>query len=598
MIVQTYERSDAWTSAAQFLQWFSVDPSRFLLRKSDSTAWQTVNSRLGHARVERVLQSRGTAGFFSRQWTSSLILDVDLHRAPAPWTINSSHLFRARDLLIRVFGVPSLYARTPRGLHMIYFLSEKRQATTLREWAAAQARQLDLGLCTLDIAPCHRRGIRIPALANCTTGDLETLGEATMRIYTAPDLRRQANHRGGGARRKAKLRESEIDLDGLAFRVGGSNQPYLHAITGLYRQGFSEEEASANLKKKFANDGYSGDLSNKSELERRVASSYQNFRRLNINISRKSQRNNSENAEIPEWILRAAMRSPFPQAQKERFVRFVSMLSSWQAFLLKEHRGDGTAYQQRCQMYPGHHRRSASGAIPLPSVLMRKEYQRYGNFITYLQEANYLRKVFPERRPFSIDTELAETIPGLCRYFVFEPATISSQGEPELYNIILVRATPVLLCELKRQHRARRPSVLRAKVLASLAKGVAIEDCIEEATGVTKKQIALLCSRDPDLRRTQVKNAEGKLVNVIHERRIDLAAEGFKVYRSGSKIVARGISDALLALRDELEPGETPTEARLRAMTEVILALESGAPALKRQFSTLFRRNREKQNHA
>lgn len=588
MIVDAYERSDVWTSPAKFFDWFSVDPSRFIIRSADDRSWNTVNRRLNYSLVERALHCQATVGFFSRKWTRCLILDVDLHSAPAPWSTHTEHLIRARDLLAQAFDQPSLFVRTPRGFHMIYFLNEKRHATTLRDWAAARASHLDLSPCTLDIAPSHSRGLRIPGLPNSRTGDFGIPGEALMRIYAAPDLRR----RGGAARTGRKSNQGKADLSRLSFRAGESNESYLRAVARLYREGVNEAEACEALTRKFASDGYAGDLSLGAELARRVASSYRNLRRKVIHSRAGTGKRRSP--EIPEWIWRVSLASPFKHPQKERFAEFLTMLHSWQSRLSDERRGDGDAHDRRCQVYPGHGRRSASGAIPLPSVLMRKAYQRYPLFTAYLQELGYLEQKFSERRPFHYDAELTETIPGLSRYFLFQPPTISSQGEPQSYcNIILVSATPALLCEMKQQQRVRRQSPLRTRVLACLINGFAPEDSIIEATGLTKKQITLLCSRDPDLRRTRFRRNNGSPVNVIHQRSLDWKAAGFIACRSNTDIVARGIGEALLALRDELEPGETPGEARLRAMTHMILASELADPALSRQFSVLFRRVRQ-----
>lgn len=586
MIVQTYERSDAWASPAKFFDWFSVDPSRFIMRSADDRSWNTVNRRLNYPLVERALQCQATVGFFSRKWTRCLILDVDLHSARAPWTTHPEHLIRARELLAEAFDQPSLFVRTPRGFHMIYFLSEKRHTSTLRNWAAARASQIDLSPCTLDIAPSHSRGLRIPGLANSRTGDFEIPGESLMRIYAAPDLRR----RGGTGRPGRKSNHGKANLSQLTFRAGESNETYLRAIARLYRQGVSEAEACETLAQKLVNDGYSGDLSRDAELVRRVASSYRNLSRKNFQGAASADR--ARKQEMPEWIWRVALSSPFKHPQKERFAEFLAMLHSWQSRLSDERRGDGDAYEERCQLYPGHGRRARSGAIPLPSVLMRRAYQRYPRFTAYLQELGYLEPMFAERRPFQHDSELSESVPGLCRYFTFKPATISSEGEPQSYcNIVVVSATPALLCEMKQRHTVPRQSLMRQRVLACLIDGYALEDDIIRGSkgNITKKQIALLCSRDPDLRRSAMRSKQGSPVPVIHLRTVKLEELGFRPHESNMSIVERGIRDALLLLRDEVIIPEQRS-ARLKAMTRLLLATELRNPAFGRQFSTLFQR--------
>ena len=588
MIVQSYERSDILASPEMFFAWFSVDRSRFIMRNRDDTSWNTVNGRLGYTLVERALQCQATVGFFSRKWTRCFILDVDLHRVADPWAMHAEHLICAREILTDAFAQPSLLVRTPRGFHMIYFLNEKRHATTLREWAATRIKSLDLRPCTIDIAPAHNRGLRISAIANCRTGSFEMPGESLMPVYCAPDLRRRAAR----SARKARTRSARrIDLQLITFRAGESNDAYLRAIAKLHREGMTEAEAIEILTEKFQADGYHGDLSLDAELERRVASSYRN-----LSLKRfTGQRNEvcAREESVPEWIWRVSLASPFKHAQKERFAQFLSMLYSWKGQLAKERSGDGDAHEQRSQFYPGHARRSKTGAIPLPSVLMRRAYQRYPRFTAYLTQLGLLEQMFAERRPFQNDPELMEAVPGLCRYFSLKHATNSSLAEPQsYYNTIIVPASPRLLREMKQRHRAPRQSNIRQRVLACLAGGCALEDDIVQASAgnISKKQLASLCSRDPNLRRTRVRTDSGEVRNVLHDRSTDLEAAGFVAYRTNTEIVERGLADALLAMRDELEWGEEPGLNRVRAKTRAILAPEMHSSSLQRQFNVLFSR--------
>ncbi len=546
--------------------------------------------------IESGLKGKKTVGFFSKNRTSVLIIDLDAH---ARETEISSKLRIATKSISTQLGMePSLAFKTPRGVHLVFFLRFSRSPLGLQTWISQKTIELP-GKLVFECRPSTSHAIRLPQIASEI--DPFTLAPRVTTIqppvFDPPDLRiRTGRTRTSKRSQPDKKRSAGLDLSDMVFARGGSNRTFLGAAGRLFAAGIGRAEALLILENKLHADGYRGPLLR--ELSTRLNSSYRN-------LTRKG-RAPSPMSDLPgDWrklVELVAVRAPFKGQRRKTFRRFVTDLYLWRRYLETQNK-DRASFEYRCDLYPSYREATRKGAFPLPYTLLRSWSDDHVEFMHWLESEALIYRVSEHRRPFSSETD-DETagVPGTSRYFWIgtpDQATNPGQDPGQSYNntlTILTELEPAQIRILRDRDKLTRRSTMADAVRSCLEHpGIRAESELLECVRATSPRASLRALRDcisahpSEFQKYTVRRrSDGRTMNLIGRQGF-APDDRYLVTRSPTEATRLSILEGLLALPEE-EFAVTFDQARALAREHFFVRTDVSPMPSKRHFNEYFRR--------
>jgi hypothetical protein len=391
-----------------FMSTFKPDLNRYV----EKDIWGKVNyirRTLTKELIERFFQDESpySLSFFLKStWHNYVGLDIDDH-VDGGWDGSSpTCVLRGKynDVITEIGEYPDLVFKSPRGIHVFYFLSKCLPNKVIEDVLKDRFRIKGL---SVEILPTEKHSLAIPRPKDYLDSSLRPAGFPGYRNIALhnpvtilgkaclPDSISQSHNSGRadmrvnmGSESTAREQLEAIEAKYLPLRNGETNEAYKPLVGGYYARGLSQEQAVIRFKELVAKSpGYSGILLN--GIETRVASSYRNLNGMMGTAEMGNMGNLYGEPKIKkaiEHIFDLEKNNAQDRVRmKEPHRDFLLQLISWIRFCARCHLDKERSaywdykYPKSSEWY------SEAGYFPLPHSLLRKWNKHYDRHLRLLK---------------------------------------------------------------------------------------------------------------------------------------------------------------------------------------------------------------------
>ena len=457
------KRSDFFTNYEKnsLFDNFSIDSSRYIYTGNDGQ-WRTSKAKLTFSKVVSHFSGRKSYGYFFKQETNLLVFDVDAHGISRR---DRGDFIRSRvDVLVKMFGKPSIITTGRTGVHLYYRLLDKCNTDALA-WRANKAIEgIGEFLCgglNIEVKPTTSHALRFPCdgtvsgngLLEWDAGKLHRvkMGLLAMdrleffmsyflnsKVYKLEELFKDglSGYRIKGLGRVSKKAYEKVDRfkaslekNAAVVRVGSTNDFIVKVGLAGRNCGLSVSEVSNAIIDKLKSKGIPTQTDTTfNGVFRRVSYLYKNRGKDNSVSGGHSSEGFENKREIMEWVLK---KMDNDKKLKNRVLRLekkilkgyaktgkkmnINKLRFFLISLLSWMEGIKGLKAKQVREMNGIYRRFSfyhnKGLIPLPWDMMRSWHREYKKIIAILTNHNLLSKMVESFKDFG------SNVVGICRWF-------------------------------------------------------------------------------------------------------------------------------------------------------------------------------------
>ena len=354
--------------------------------------WIEVKAELQGRFIEDAINGKQVIGFFNKNFTKVVGVDIDDHKGRT-----STYLRRLYAQVCLHLGNPLLLAKSPRGLHAFWILSEPIPWLILFSGIKQQLNGLEV-----EVLPSHKHALRIPAkhdLLNPETlqsiqqpfsdvlSKIEPVHSSSVLPWEySPDeiIKGLRNDSGNieSLTKKVPLKILEEAL--LPFQNNNTNNAFVKLIVACRNTGCDEEEAVAHFRVWLSRSPeYNGNLRDEREYRRRIGSIY---KRKFVPQQPKLQQQDLFNEDIARVVTDRIQSSNQRKNPIRMFVLTILGWKDWHDAIVQ----DPAFVAVFDWIYPWYRKNRLAGFYPLPSRVLKQGNARYYQLLPKLIEIGFL----------------------------------------------------------------------------------------------------------------------------------------------------------------------------------------------------------------